>query len=231
MPSRRFTSGRKFSTTTSAFFTMRRNAASPSFDFRFKVMLRLLRCRFWKSGPSRGPPGASPVTSAGGCSILITFAPQSASWRTQVGPDLTCVRSRTVKRSSAREARGIGIFCTCQAFLMTRQGGARRGRHSPILRALSTEESPAASGVLDRGDDLIPLSLVPAQIGLVVLGAAGIVRLAVQAAPGAHQIVEHVGVEVRPAAALVLGLQVLAFGNELRSARPLRHELNPAGAL
>src|SRR3954463_7092529 len=48
MPSRFFTSGRKFSTTTSAFFTMRRNAASPCFDFRFSVMLRLLRCRFWK---------------------------------------------------------------------------------------------------------------------------------------------------------------------------------------
>src|SRR5712691_12672239 len=44
----------------------------------------------------------------------MTLAPQSASWRTQVGPDRTWVRSRTVKRSSAREARGVGIFCTCR---------------------------------------------------------------------------------------------------------------------
>src|SRR5215468_8042427 len=65
----------------------------------------------------------------------------------------------------------------------------------------------------------------------MVLGAAGIVRLAMQAAPGAYQIVEHIGVEVGPAAALVLGLQVLAFGDQFRSARPLGHELHPAGAL
>src|SRR5580704_16706346 len=45
----------------------------------------------------------------GGVSILMTLAPQSASWRTQVGPDLTRVRSRTVNRDSAFEARGKGI--------------------------------------------------------------------------------------------------------------------------
>src|ERR1700682_517963 len=106
MPRRRFTSGRKFSTTTSAFFTILRNAARPSLDFRLSVMLRLLRCRFWKSEPSRGPPGASPPLSSGGISILMTLAPQSASWRTQVGPERTRVRSRTVNRSSALEAFG-----------------------------------------------------------------------------------------------------------------------------
>src|SRR6185503_16456023 len=36
----------------------------------------------------------------------MQFAPQSASWRTQVGPARTRVRSRTVKRESAVEARG-----------------------------------------------------------------------------------------------------------------------------
>src|SRR4051812_30012758 len=39
-----------------------------------------------------------------GISILMTFAPQSASWRTQVGPERTRVRSSTVKRESARDA-------------------------------------------------------------------------------------------------------------------------------
>src|SRR4030081_3902716 len=109
MPSRLFTSGRKFSTTTSAFLTSRRNTASPSGAFRVRVMLRLLRCRFWKSDPSRGPPGGSPLSSCGGDSILMTLAPQSASWRTQVGPERTRVRSRTVKRERAFEALGIGM--------------------------------------------------------------------------------------------------------------------------
>jgi hypothetical protein len=39
----------------------------------------------------------------------MTLAPQSASWRTQVGPDRTRVKSSTVKRASAFEARGKGI--------------------------------------------------------------------------------------------------------------------------
>src|SRR5439155_26491435 len=77
-------------------------------DLSLIVMLRMLRCRFWKSELSRGPPGPSPSSSCGGVSILMTLAPQSASWRTQVGPDRTRVRSRTVKRSSAREAFGNG---------------------------------------------------------------------------------------------------------------------------
>src|ERR1700739_633123 len=46
----------------------------------------------------------------GGVSILMTLAPQSASWRTQVGPDRTRVRSSTVKRAKAFDARGKGIF-------------------------------------------------------------------------------------------------------------------------
>src|SRR5262245_8447297 len=106
MPSRFFTSGRKFSTTTSAFFTMRLKAATAAGDFRLSVMLRLLRWRFWKSEPSRGPPSWSPALGSGGSSILMTLAPQSASWRTQVGPDRTRVRSRTVNRSRAVEAFG-----------------------------------------------------------------------------------------------------------------------------
>jgi hypothetical protein len=39
----------------------------------------------------------------------MTLAPQSASWRTQVGPDRTRVKSSTVKRVRAFEARGNGI--------------------------------------------------------------------------------------------------------------------------
>src|SRR5215475_1168041 len=39
----------------------------------------------------------------------MTLAPQSANWRTQVGPERTRVRSSTVKRERAFEARGNGI--------------------------------------------------------------------------------------------------------------------------
>ena len=73
------------------------------------VAVRILEVR-----PSRGPPSGSPPPGSGGNSILITLAPQSASWRTQVGPERTRVRSRTVKRSSAREALGNGISGTCE---------------------------------------------------------------------------------------------------------------------
>src|SRR6266853_3648439 len=81
--------------------------AMPSLSFRLRVIERLLRCRFWKSGPSRGPPmGAS---MPGGDSILITSAPKSASCLTQVGPARTRERSRTRKRASAVEAGTWGM--------------------------------------------------------------------------------------------------------------------------
>src|SRR5271166_1377894 len=95
MPRRYFTSGRKFSTSTSAPAANRFRIASPSGAFRFSVRLRLLRCRFWKSGPSRAPPSPS---STPGLSTLMTSAPQSANCFTQVGPARTRVRSRTRKR-------------------------------------------------------------------------------------------------------------------------------------
>ena len=64
------------------------------------------------SGPSRGPPMLSFGSTPGGDSILITSAPKSANWRTQVGPARTRVRSRMRRRESAEEAAmaGMGIF-------------------------------------------------------------------------------------------------------------------------
>src|SRR3954454_8642555 len=109
MPSLALTSGRKFSTTTSACSASRLNTSRPFGSFRLSVIARLLRCKFWKSEPCRGPPGCSPPASSSSASILITLAPQSASCRTQVGPERTRVRSSTVKRERACEARGKGI--------------------------------------------------------------------------------------------------------------------------
>src|SRR5258708_3044520 len=108
MPTRTFTSGRLFPTTTSAVFTSFMKIATPSLSFRLSVIERLLRCRFWKSGPWRGPPIVS-LSTLGGVSILITSAPKSASWRTQVGPARTRERSRTRKRASAVEAGTWGM--------------------------------------------------------------------------------------------------------------------------
>src|SRR5438132_4973100 len=82
--------------------------ATPSFAFRLRVIERLLRCRVWKSGPSRGPPIVS-LSTLGGVSILITSAPKSASCRTQVGPARTRERSRTRKRASAVAAGTWGM--------------------------------------------------------------------------------------------------------------------------
>src|SRR6185437_9037629 len=123
MPSRSFTSGRKFSTTTSAFATRRLKAASPCGDFRSSVMPRLLRWRFWKSEPSLGPPGPSPSDRCGGVSILTILAPQSPSCRTQVGPERTRVRSRTVKRERASEARENGMSNSLQPVFLPALGG------------------------------------------------------------------------------------------------------------
>src|SRR5580704_674255 len=87
-------------------------------------MLRLLRCKFWKSDRSRGPPIGS--SESGGASILMTLAPQSASWRAQVGPARTRVRSSTVKRASAFDARGNGTACNS---LVPRGEIAARGQN------------------------------------------------------------------------------------------------------
>src|SRR5262245_23109715 len=85
-------------------------------------MLRLLRCMFWKSGPWRRSsmaPSFSP-----GSSILMTLAPQSASWRTAVGPERARVRSRTVKRASG-PLRGFAAIST--------SSGSHAGRCAPAV--------------------------------------------------------------------------------------------------
>src|SRR5215472_13884954 len=208
MPSRRFTSGRKFSTTTSAFLTMRLNAAKASGALRLSVMLRLLRCRFWKSDPSRGPPSGSPPPGSGGNSILMTLAPQSASWRTPVGPARTRVRSSTVNRSSAREALGNGIFsapassfrvcCTSLGPAERRQGPTFPDIPPDVHRGgdLSRQGSiryDAAAGALQHRLDavmttptLIRSKLTRALLALLLAGAATIASAQESRPPTQH---------------------------------------------
>src|SRR5580704_17551101 len=83
----------------------------------------------------------------------MTFAPQSASWRTQVGPERTRVRSSTVNRASALEARGKGIAGVSNAGLSPpqflpadRPGGPEFPRsHRHCLPAQTERDSRAAS--------------------------------------------------------------------------------------
>src|SRR5215831_4155740 len=79
---------------TSAFSASFMKMAWPSGLLRLSVIAFLLRCRFWKSKPWRVLPVAS-LPPLCGASILITSAPQSASWRTAVGPARWAVRSIT----------------------------------------------------------------------------------------------------------------------------------------
>ncbi len=115
MPRRSLTSGRKFSTTMSAFFTSFRKSSIPSGSFRFRVRLRRLRCRFCQSAVLRPAPNAPSASSAAGRSILMTSAPQSASWRTAVGPERTRERSSTRIWESADEAGWCGMSVSSQA--------------------------------------------------------------------------------------------------------------------
>src|SRR5450432_4466022 len=109
-PRRLVTPGRMFSTTTSAASASRIRISRPSSVFRFSVMARLLRCRFWKSEPSRRPSISSGSPSPGGGSTRITSAPQSASVRTQDGPARAKVRSITLNRDSGSlEACDCGL--------------------------------------------------------------------------------------------------------------------------
>ena len=95
---------------TSAVFASFLNTAKPSGSFKFKDRDRLFRWRFWKSEFSLAPPICSPPVKFSGISTLMTLAPQSANWRTHVGPERTRVRSKTVNRLSAAEAKGMGII-------------------------------------------------------------------------------------------------------------------------
>src|SRR4030095_10508744 len=94
---------------TSALAASFMNIAWPSGLLRLSVIAFLLRCRFWKSKPWRELPVAS-APSLDGASILMTCAPQSASWRTAVGPARCAVRSRTEMWDKGRAVMGGFLF-------------------------------------------------------------------------------------------------------------------------
>src|SRR5687767_10053628 len=148
-------------------------------------MERLLRCRFCMSGPSRGPPMASFGSTPGGDSILITSAPKSANWRTQVGPARTRDRSRMRKRSSALEAamRGMAnILCGVFALGMA---WAQNGFAQYPERPLRFVVPQAAGSATDNVARLV--------------------------APGiARELGQSVIVDNRPGGALTIGIDLVA---------------------
>src|ERR1700756_3919815 len=103
--------GAKFSTMTSARFTMFLTRSSPRSDLRLTVMDFLLALNnrkyqeswFWlwpDCRPNKERPGSPPC----GFSTLTTSAPSQASASVQEGPASNCVRSNT--RTPTRQLRG-----------------------------------------------------------------------------------------------------------------------------
>src|SRR5260370_651638 len=105
-----------------------------------------------RTGPCPGPPIASQEPGSGGAAILMISAPQSASWRTAVGPARTRVRSSTLKRLSGIGGEsGIGdLLCLWEA---------ADPREAPAQTEAATQA--AAS----REDDLDPAVLRLADAG------------------------------------------------------------------
>src|SRR5215469_6582730 len=105
--------GAKFSTMTSARFTMFLTRSSPRSDLRLTMMDFLLalnnrkyqESRFWLGlglGPDCRPNKERPASPPCGFSTLTTSAPSQASASVQDGPASNWVRSRT--RTPARKA-------------------------------------------------------------------------------------------------------------------------------
>ena len=72
--------------------------ASPSGFFRLSVMARLLRCRFWKSGPCRSPP--SPPSPSADLDLDHVARPNRRAGARRSGPARTRVKSITLNRDN-----------------------------------------------------------------------------------------------------------------------------------
>src|ERR1700680_5131033 len=114
-------------------------------------MARLLRCRFWKSEPSRLPMISLDSPALGGGATRIASAPQSASVRTQDGPARASVRSITLNRDSGnREVLSCGaavpgsLTGLCMVDVLQREcvcglatdGSPEKARHTPQNRVI-----------------------------------------------------------------------------------------------
>src|SRR6266446_3306135 len=178
---------------TSARAASLKKIARPSSLFRFNVIARLLRWRFWKSGPSRRLPVAS--TSSPDGSILITRAPQSASWRTAVGPARCAVKSRTRKSFNGSGTIVIGRFSLVSrsrvvpspagALAKNRVGGLPLCRRQRRIQGFQSGQKPLQAGQLD----LVVLNL-RAQI---INGRCVRRRLARSAGPCPGVLPHHIG--------------------------------------
>src|SRR6516164_9100645 len=153
---------------TSARSASLKKISRPASLFRFNVIARLLRCRFWKSGPSRRLPVASTSSPEG--SILMTWATQSASWRTAVGPARWAVRSMTRKSFKGNAGDIIGGFSivgeeraapsASRTLAKSHIGGLPLRRRQARKKRLERRQEPLQSGeislvILDLGAQLV----------------------------------------------------------------------------
>src|SRR5574341_1370980 len=144
------TSGRKFSTTTSACATSFLKTSLASGAFRLSVSDFLLA--FWarKLVPisillSFGTlPSTRARSPAFGFSILTTSAPRRARWSVQKGPERTFVRSRT--RTPVRAPKGSRLP---RRF---RQLGDRAGLVDRALHLAAEETADVAGDVHERAE-------------------------------------------------------------------------------
>src|SRR5512134_626517 len=173
-PRRGMTSGRKFSTRTSARATSFRKTSLPSGALRLRVTDFLLA--FWarKLVPMRAllNLGTLPRTRARspafGFSILTTSAPRRARWSVQKGPERTLVRSRT--RTPVRAPKGSPLGGRSRevgdgADLVDRSG------HLPAEEAGHVPGHVHEGAQLDVGAEAIPVEGVDEVLGAGV--AAG----------------------------------------------------------
>src|SRR3984893_9067745 len=143
---------------TSARSASLKKIAWPSSLFRLSVIARLLRWRFWISGPSRRLPVASTNSPDG--SILMTWAPQSASWRTAVGPARCAVKSRTRKSFKGSGTVVIGRFslASCLGWCAPHPPGPWRKTASAVFFCAgeSVEYRSYAGGTTNSGKSTSP---------------------------------------------------------------------------
>lgn len=104
---------RKFSTTTSALLASRRNTSRPLGSFKLSVIAGLLRCRFWESGPWRGPTGFQEprIDQAVGISLRARHPRKFGSCRLIGRTIWGRPTSGPENISHCANARNLGSFC------------------------------------------------------------------------------------------------------------------------
>ena len=170
-PMRSRAPGAKFSTSTSQALTSRVRTSLPVSFLELSSMDRLLwlsMVKYRLSAPGTSTSCWRVASPAPGRSTLITSAPNQASSCVQVGPDWTCVKSRTLIPSNAFMAFPPSPAAPPPAYFLF--VAALLGLRFP-MRPLSV---PAASSItaltrVGRPEAIAPRTARPSSSGVVAL--------------------------------------------------------------